>query len=271
MNCATNAGEFQAPRHANAITVRCPRNTLGRAILGHLKVAMKTPLKWYRQFFNMLCLIHLAAATAPAMAIEEPAFRVIEKSGDVEFRAYPAMLVAETRVTADFVEAGNAAFRPLFNYIAGHNRGKTKIDMTAPVSQTPAEKIAMTAPVTQRAQDQAGGYVVAFTMPAHFTRASIPEPLDERVVIRDIAARTMAVLTYSGTWRQARYAEHEKLLLDEIMKSGRRTRGAIEFARYDPPIMPWFLRRNEVMVEVDAATSSEAEIATGNPIAALHR
>ncbi len=201
----------------------------------------------------------MAIVSAPAIAIEEPAYRVVGRSGDVEFRAYPVLLVAQTSVKADFVEAGNVAFRPLFNYIAGNNRGKTKIDMTAPVSQSPAEKIAMTAPVTQRAQDEAGNFVVAFTMPAHFTRATIPEPLDERVVIREIAARTMAVRAYSGTWSQARYTEHVKLLLDEIAKSGRQARGAVEFARYDPPIMPWFLRRNEVMVEVDAAPSAREE------------
>ena len=226
-------------------------------------------MNWRRQIFSMFGLCGVAMASAPTLAIEEPAFRVIGRSGDVEFRAYPATLVAETRVQSDFAEAGNVAFRPLFNYIAGNNRGKTKIDMTAPVSQSAAEKIAMTAPVTQRAQDQAGGFVVAFTMPAQFTRATIPEPLDERVTIREIAARTMAVRAYSGVWSLARYAEHEKMLLDELLKSGRRIRGAVEFARYDPPIMPWFLRRNEVMVEVETATTSDAEPAPINPSAAI--
>jgi hypothetical protein len=203
------------------------------------------------------------------MAIEEPPFRVIDKSGDVEFRAYAAMLVAETRVQAEFADAGNVAFRPLFNYIGGNNRSKTKIDMTAPVSQSPAEKIAMTVPVSLRAQDQAGNFVVAFTMPAHFNRETIPEPLDKRVTIREIAARTMAVRAYSGIWSLARYAENEKLLLDEIAKSGWRPCGAIEFARYDPPIMPWFLRRNEVMVEVDMATTSNTEPAPIKPVSAV--
>jgi hypothetical protein len=79
----------------------------------------------------------------------------------------------------------------------------------------------------------------------------------------------MAVRAYSGIWSLARYAENEKLLLDEIAKSGWRPRGAIEFARYDPPIMPWFLRRNEVMVEVDMATSSNTEPATINPVSTV--
>jgi SOUL heme-binding protein len=218
--------------------------------------------------FTMPFLCHLAMAFAvvstPAMAIEEPAFRLAGRSGGVEFREYPALLVAETRVKADFAEAGNVAFRLLANYIFGNNRGKAKIDMTAPVSQAPAEKIDMTAPVTQRAPDQAGEFVVAFTMPAKFTRATIPEPVDERVVIREIPARSMAVRAYSGTWSQTRFEEQVKLLLDEVAKSGRQARGPVEFARYDPPMMPWFLRRNEVMVEVTEVSPPRVEASPGN-------
>ena len=198
----------------------------------------------------------LASMAMPAMAIEEPAFKVIEKSGRVEIREYPSYLVAETRVKADFADAGNLAFRPLFNYISGNNRRQEKIEMTAPVSQAAepgaGEKIEMTAPVTQAAApDNTGRYVIGFVMPARYTLESIPQPADERVTIRQIPARAMAVLGYSGTWGQERYAEHEKALRDEISGMGWQVRGAIEFARYDPPFMPWFLRRNEVMVEVE--------------------
>ena len=197
----------------------------------------------------------LMSIMAPAMAIEEPAFKVIDKVGRVEIREYSPYLVAETRVKADFAEAGNLAFRPLFNYISGNNRRQEKIEMTAPVSQSAdrgaGEKIEMTAPVTQAAApDNTGRYVIGFVMPAQYTRESIPQPADERVAIRQIPARIMAVLGYSGTWGQERYAEHEKTLREEIAKAGWQPRGEIEFARYDPPFMPWFLRRNEVMVEV---------------------
>lgn len=208
-----------------------------------------------------------ALVSMQAMAIEEPAYKVIDvaamgaaKVAEVEIREYPAYLVAETRVTASFAEAGNLAFRPLFNYISGSNRRQEKIEMTAPVSQTASsgtgEKIEMTAPVTQAKTpaSAAGGnsaYVIGFVMPARYTMATIPQPADERVSIREVPARTMAVLRFSGTWGQERYAQHEKTLMENLSQAGWRTRGTIEFARYDPPFMPWFLRRNEVMVEVE--------------------
>jgi len=215
-----------------------------------MRGAMRVVMQW------MLWLGLSVLLATPAMAIEEPAFRVVGKSGRIELREYPAYLVAQTRVTADFADAGNVAFRALFKYISGHNRRQEKIEMTAPVSQSAdsgeGEKIDMTAPVTQApAADSPGSYVIGFVMPARYTRESIPQPADERVSIREVPARTMAVLGYTGTWGQERFAEHEKTLLEDVAKAGWRVRGVVEFARYDPPFMPWFLRRNEVMVEVE--------------------
>lgn len=196
-----------------------------------------------------------------AMAIEEPAFKVIRKSERIELREYSTYMVAETRVKADFSSAGNLAFRPLFNYISGNNRRQEKIEMTAPVSQSAGrsagEKIEMTAPVTQMpASDSAGSYVIAFAMPLRYTRDNIPQPADDRVNVREIPARTMAVLAYTGTWSEARYAEHEKILREEITAGGWNARGPVEFARYDPPFMPWFLRRNEVMIEIEPRSAA---------------
>lgn len=196
-----------------------------------------------------------------ALAVEEPAFKVIRKGERVELREYSAYMVAETRVKADFASAGNLAFRPLFNYISGNNRRQEKIEMTAPVSQSAersaGEKIEMTAPVTQMpANDSTGSYVIAFAMPLCYTRDNIPQPVDERVKVREIPSRTMAVLAYTGTWSEARYAEHEKTLREEIAASGWNARGAVEFARYDPPFMPWFLRRNEVMIEIEPRSAA---------------
>ena len=65
-----------------------------------------------------LSVLFLALPASPlAVALEEPAYEVIEQDGDFELREYAAYLVAETRVEASFSEAGNVAFRRLFRYI----------------------------------------------------------------------------------------------------------------------------------------------------------
>ena len=102
--------------------------------------------------YAALC-IPLIFASHIAMAIEEPSFKVIAKSGSFELRQCAPMLVAETLVDGDMDDAGSIGFRKIADYIFGNNQvqtgtSSTKIAMTAPVTMEPqSQKIAMTAPV----------------------------------------------------------------------------------------------------------------------------
>ena len=191
-------------------------------------------------------------ASATAMAIEEPGFQVLEQAGSFELREYPAYVVAETRVEADFASAGNIAFQRLFGYISGKNVAQQKIAMTAPVTQSASEargeKIAMTAPVSQVADGDA--YRVAFTLPATYTLKTAPKPLDPTVQIREVPAQVMACWRYTGRWTESNYRDNEKLLREQIAKRGLVTGGEPILARYNAPFTPWFMRRNEVMIPV---------------------
>lgn len=181
---------------------------------------------------------------------EQQPYEVVERHGDVEVRVYPAHVVAETVVRAGFVLAGNLAFRPLFRYITGHNRGGAKLAMTAPVVQEDAgAPIAMTAPVVQQEGD--GGHVVGFVMPAGSTVDSLPEPLDASVSLRAIPEERAAALRYSGRWSRRAFRARERELLDVLEHTDWGPVGPVRFARFDPPWTPWFLRHNEVVVPVD--------------------
>ena len=61
----------------------------------------------------------------------------------------------------------------------------------------------------------------------------------------------MAAIRYSGTWHRSRYDAHLARLLTWIENRGYRATGEPVWARYDPPFMPWFLRRNEVLIAVE--------------------
>ena len=54
-------------------------------------------------------------------AIYKPEYVVLEKTPDLEVRQYPSLIVARTRVEAEFEDAGNLAFRRLAGYIFGGN------------------------------------------------------------------------------------------------------------------------------------------------------
>ncbi len=183
------------------------------------------------------------------MAVSEPKYNVESKSENYEIRHYESTIVAETLVEADFDEAGNKAFRILADYIFGNNKSKVKIDMTAPVAQQqPSEKIAMTAPVSQ-IQDSRG-QLVQFTMPDSFTMETLPEPNDPRVHLRKIGPRTVAVYSYSGSWSESRYKSKLADFTSRLAKNNVKTIGEPIFARFNSPFMIWFLRRNEIWLEV---------------------
>jgi hypothetical protein len=192
--------------------------------------------------------------TTSLLAIEEPDYKLLEKFEDIEIREYSGYIVAETIVSTDFEDAGNEAFSRLAGYIGGENIRQESIEMTAPVSQEKMEseglEIEMTAPVSQEAIDS-GRYKIAFVMPNRFTLTTLPQPKDERVQLRETPARKVAVIRYSGTWSADNYKEHESQLYAFINEKGYQIKGKPQWARYNAPFVPWFMRRNEIMIEIE--------------------
>lgn len=186
------------------------------------------------------------------MATEIPEYQVVRAlADDIELRDYPSVIVAETDVSAASDDkAGNSGFRVLADYIFGNNQRRAEIAMTAPVEQRrQSQKIAMTAPVEQKPTGT-DSWVVTFTMPSKWTLETLPMPNNPRVRIRELPARQIAVARFSGTWSTKRFERYRDALLAAVEGSGLTIAGEPWTARYDPPWTPWFMRRNEVMVEI---------------------
>jgi hypothetical protein len=95
-----------------------------------------------------------------------------------------------------------------------------------------------------------GKWRITFLMPPQYRLETLPEPLDARVTLTKVPGKLMAALSYSGTWSRGRYEDKEKRLKELIRQRGLKIVGEPVFARYNPPFMPWFLRRNEVLIPV---------------------
>ena len=196
---------------------------------------------------RLLLLLTLTLTTVPVSshAIEEPRYEVIRQFDNVELRQYAPYVVAEVVLDATAEDAGSRAFPILAGYIFGKNKGDKQFAMTAPVTQTAAPvKMEMTAPVTQAAVP--GGMRVQFVLPEGVTLESAPEPLDPRVQLRLVPASPWATIRYSGTWSQANYDENLGKLQAALAAAGVATQGQPVLARYNNPMTPWFMRRNEI-------------------------
>ena len=198
----------------------------------------------------------IIAMTNPAHAIDEPAYTVVQKTEVFEVRQYAPYLVAEVVVPGPASEAGNQGFNLLGGYIFGKNKGERKLEMTAPVTQTPMPaptpappiKLEMTAPVTQAVTE--GGFLVQFVMPKGYTLATLPEPLDERVKLREVLGKRVAVIRFSGGWSQSTYEAQLQTLRNALSAAGLATQGEPISSRYNSPFSLPFLRRNEVWLNL---------------------
>lgn len=178
---------------------------------------------------------------------EQPKYQVVAKDGAFEVRQYPGMLVAETVTSGSRGEALNRGFRELANYIFAKSRPGEKISMTAPVMQD-REKIPMTAPVLQEASVD-GEWRTRFVMPARYTRATLPTP-PAGVSIIEIPGRRVAGIRFGGAASDLAIEEHESRLRRWMSSRGMEPGGAAEYAFYNSPFIPPFLRRNEILIPV---------------------
>ncbi len=209
--------------------------------------AGQQPGAWLARIVTLLSLAMLPLASH---AVEEPAFTTVKSFPTFEIRQYGGYTVAEVIVDETAEDAGNRAFPILAGYIFGKNKGERKLAMTAPVTQTAAPlKMEMTAPVTQSAAK--GGMLVQFVLPADITMDNAPEPLDSRVMLRAVPPKRVAVIRYSGFWSDANYNKHLRELQDGLRAAGIAWKGEPVLSRYDGPMTPWFMRRNEIWLNVD--------------------
>ncbi len=172
------------------------------------------------------------------MALEEPQFEVIHVTSDYEIRRYAPYIVAEVDVAGDMGDSGNRAFRILADYIFGNNQPGQKMQMTAPV-------------VSDAPRPARDAFTYSFVMESRYSMDTLPAPVDPRIRIVQKPAQIVAARSYSGRWTQENFLRHEVSLVSALTIDGLSMRSEPLLARYDSPFKPWFLRRNEVLVELD--------------------
>ncbi len=192
-------------------------------------------------------LVLLGSVSAIALAlrrrtfpdVEEPLYEVERRVDGLEVRDYPAVVVAETDVEGTYRESISSGFRRLAGYIFGRNSPQQKIAMTAPVGAIP------------HARDR---WTISFVMPASRPIDTLPRPLDDRVHLRQLERRHVAVLRFRGRAGERQLRAREAELSERLARAGLRATGEPQLAQYNPPWIPGPLRRNEMIVAIGDGT-----------------
>ena len=162
---------------------------------------------------------------------EEAPHKVLIKNGNIELRSYSELQLVETSMNPQ----GEGGFMRLFAYI---DRGNSR-----------SQKIAMTTPVY--IQKKNNGKTMAFVLPASMHKDEVPAPTGINVKTGTRPSGDYAVYRYSGKRIDGGSKDAKRLLNEWIVKKGYRSLSEPINAYYDTPWTPPFLRRNELMIQVD--------------------
>ncbi|MGB4588621.1 MAG: heme-binding protein [Clostridiaceae bacterium] len=166
------------------------------------------------------------------MAIYETApYEVLKKDGKFEIRSYEELITVG--VKENNLVSGNG-FGSIFQYISGDNENREKISMTTPVINELNEE----------------GVTTEFVMPRRYNASTLPKPENKNLSIKKLESRTVLAITFNGSINDQRLRFYKKLLLDYAKKNSLTTTGIFRLARYNPPFIPSFLRRNELLIDL---------------------
>ncbi len=181
---------------------------------------------------------------------EEAAHEVLFKQDNIEIRLYEESIIAQTTTSGDYKESGNEGFKRLAGYIFGDNQSNQKIEMTTPViEKNTSEKIAMTVPVLQEKSSDL--WVMTFVLPSKYTLETIPKPIYDNVIIKQLPKKKVATIRYSGLINFEKIKKNSIELQQWLNKNGYTQIAEAYSAAYDPPWTIPFLRRNEVHIVIE--------------------
>jgi hypothetical protein len=190
-------------------------------------------------FLGILILIAVAILTFAAFrtsrtAYESATYQIVRKDDYFEVRDYPALTVIETPMSPTDNSA-DSSFMRLFRFITGQNEAKEKIPMTTPVFMS----------------GNGAEATMSFVLPATFSAEKMPKPLDGTVKVQVLPVGRFAVLRSSGgrsSQLESKSLAKLKAWMEEQKLGGS---PAPIYGYFDPPWTPGFMRRNEVMLQIE--------------------
>lgn len=171
----------------------------------------------------------------------EPDYRSLRHDRQLELRDYPDLLVAGIEHTGARRKALKRGYERLSAYTEGKDRAG---------GESGTGKLPMIVPVLQ---DSTGdkSWRLRFLMPQDRTRATLPQPPAD-INIEELPARRVAAIRFSGAPKMKDLRRREDELRRWLEREGLQPIGGFEYAFYNSPMIPPFLRRNEVWVPVSA-------------------
>jgi hypothetical protein len=199
----------------------------------------------------------------------EPPHQLLLKAAQgFEVRRYQSFCTAS-------VEMKNGpGFQTLAKYIGVYgdpkNEASKPLAMTSPVitdgSKAGAgQSLAMTSPVIQ-SQDED---IMSFVLPFEVAFEDLPKPTDKRITLKQVPAKTIAAVSFSGAYsREAcheRFKQLQENLRDLSLLQNEKDDAYYSVAQYHPPFTIPFFRKNEVWIQLDESNGEVKKLLQQTP------
>ena len=165
---------------------------------------------------------------------KEPNYSLLKKDGNIEIRQYNSYVIAKTSIPIDGKDDNNM-FRTLASYIFGGNENNQSIPMTAPVT-------------TYQDNDK---YNMVFYMLDAENIDDMPEPNGQNILFENFNLGKCAVISFSWFSSESRVNSHTDKLKKYLKDNNLTATSSFMVNRYDPPWRMPFMRRNEVLVQIN--------------------
>jgi effector-binding domain-containing protein len=184
----------------------------------------------------VLIIILGCILVGPIMSnVEKPKYHVISSQENIEIRKYNPMIIALVEVQGERKEAIKGGFKILADYIFGNNKSKEDIPMTAPVRQ-------------QKFQEN---WQISFIMPSEYNMETLPQPNNKNISLKELPSKKYIVINFSGMISDQNIALHEEKLKKYTLENEMHILSSPIYAFYNPPWALPFMRRNEIMIEIN--------------------
>lgn len=165
---------------------------------------------------------------------KEPSYELLSKNGNIEIRQYGEYVVAKTSVNC-VDKHDNNMFRTLASYIFGGNKKNQSIPMTAPVTT----------------YENSDSYNMIFYMLDADNINDMPEPNGQDILFESFSLGKCVVISFSWFTNQSRIDSYTKQLKKYLEKNNLIPSSSYMVNRYDPPWRLPFMRRNEIIVQIN--------------------
>jgi len=163
--------------------------------------------------------------------VEALDYSVIKNFDSFEIRKYDEINIVSIETNKSM---GSEGFTSLFKYISGQNKEKKEIPMTAPV--------------LNKISDEES--TMAFVMPKGMHLESIPKPLREDLIVKQMDPGYYAVLKFNG-FNNKRKINHKIEEFKDLLENKEYSiLSDFYLARFDPPLTLPTLRKNEILVKI---------------------